>query len=203
MISRFTSSVAKEDVLIPRVLYNDWRCSQTCRQRSEASCQRTQQHPVAPNVFFNTLRCSQTYQNHSKSTSVPVIRDLSYSERQPEYPCMVWYSPDIDPSKFTLHILSDTPGGSQWLECILLRTDITASLFVDVHQSKPKLTFSLDYDCFIIVSPVSQYSLWQMLLTVLADWSTSSLLNASYDCRNSGFDIVFQGIWAKTNPDKR
>ena len=44
----------------------------------------------------------------------------SYSEGQQECPPMVWYSPEIDASKFTLHILSDTPGGFQWLKYILL-----------------------------------------------------------------------------------
>jgi len=44
----------------------------------------------------------------------------SYSEDQQECPPRVWYSPEIDASKFTLHILSDTPGGFQWLKYILL-----------------------------------------------------------------------------------
>jgi len=33
---------------------------------------------------------------------------------------MVWYSPEIDASKFTLHILWDTPGGFYWLRNIVL-----------------------------------------------------------------------------------
>jgi len=44
----------------------------------------------------------------------------SYSEDRQECPPRVWYSPEIDASKFTLHILSDTPGGFQWLKHILL-----------------------------------------------------------------------------------
>jgi len=44
----------------------------------------------------------------------------SYSEGQQECPPRVWYSPEIDASKFTLHILPDTPGGFQWLKYILL-----------------------------------------------------------------------------------
>jgi len=44
----------------------------------------------------------------------------SYSEGRQECPPRVWYSPEIDASKFTLHILSDTPGGLQWLKYILL-----------------------------------------------------------------------------------
>jgi len=56
-------------------------------------------------------------------TPVPVVRDPSYSEGLPEYPPGVWFSPEIDASKFTLHILSDTPGVFQWLKYILLMWD--------------------------------------------------------------------------------
>jgi hypothetical protein len=44
----------------------------------------------------------------------------SYSEGRQECPPRVLYSPEIDASKFTLHILSDTPGGFQCLKYILL-----------------------------------------------------------------------------------
>jgi hypothetical protein len=37
----------------------------------------------------------------------------SYVEGEQEYPARIRYSPEIDASKFTLHILSDTPGGFQ------------------------------------------------------------------------------------------
>jgi len=37
----------------------------------------------------------------------------SYSEGRQECPPRVSYSPEIDASKFTLHILSDTPGDFQ------------------------------------------------------------------------------------------
>jgi len=43
----------------------------------------------------------------------------SYSEGRQDCPPMVWYSLEIDASKFTLHILSDTPAGFQWLRYIL------------------------------------------------------------------------------------
>jgi len=76
--------------------------------------------PGAPKVFSAAPRCSQTYHNHSPDTPVPVIRYSNYFEGQLECPPRVWYSPDIDPSKLTLHILSDTPGRSQWLKDILL-----------------------------------------------------------------------------------
>jgi len=69
--------------------------------------------PGTPKVLSGTLMGSQTYHNHSHHTAVTVIRDPSYSQGRPECPPRVSYSPDIDASKFTLHILSDTPGGSQ------------------------------------------------------------------------------------------
>jgi len=53
-------------------------------------------------------------------TPVLLIRDPSYSQGLPEYPPRIWYSPEIDASKFTLHILSDTPGVFQRLQYILL-----------------------------------------------------------------------------------
>ena len=73
-----------------------------------------------PRLVTRAPRCSQTYQNHSHRTHVPVIRDHSDFLGQPECPPMVWHSPEIDTSKFTFHILSDTPGGYQWLKYILL-----------------------------------------------------------------------------------
>jgi len=74
----------------------------------------------APKVLSGTPRCSQTYHNHSHGTPVPVIGDLNYSEGPPECPPTVWYSSEIDASKFTLHILSDTSGVFQRLKYILL-----------------------------------------------------------------------------------
>jgi hypothetical protein len=49
-----------------------------------------------------------------------VVSAPSYSEGRQECPPMVWYSPEIDAYKFTLHILSDTAGGFQSLKYILL-----------------------------------------------------------------------------------
>jgi len=76
--------------------------------------------PGAPKVLSGALRCSQTYHNHSHCTPVAVICDPSYSEGRQECPPRVWYSAEIDASKITLHILSDTPGVFQWLKYILL-----------------------------------------------------------------------------------
>jgi len=76
--------------------------------------------PGAPTVLSGAPRCSQSCHIISQCCLVPVIRDPSYSEGWPECPPRVWYSPQIDASKFTLHILWDTPGGFQWLKYILL-----------------------------------------------------------------------------------
>jgi hypothetical protein len=95
-------------------------CTQTCHQRTQTCRRHSHVLPGAPKVLSGALRCFQTYHNHFHGTPVPVIRALSYSKGRSECPPMVWYSPDIDPSKFTLHILSDTSGGSQRLKYILL-----------------------------------------------------------------------------------
>jgi len=57
---------------------------------------------------------------HVAGTPTLVASAPSFSEGWQECPPQVWYSPEIDASKFTLHILSDTPGGFQWLKYILL-----------------------------------------------------------------------------------
>jgi len=73
-----------------------------------------------------------------------VIGAPSYSEGRQECPPRVWYSPEIDASMLTLHILSDTPGGFQWLKYILLmmpshspHTDMTP--VIRNVQTLPKL----------------------------------------------------------------
>jgi len=78
-----------------------------------------------------------------------------------------------------------------------------ANLFIDVHPSKAKLTLFLDMNCFLIVSTVSENSLRQMLLSMLADGSTNTLHDELYDRCNSRFDIAFHGLWGETNPKKR
>ena len=82
-------------------------------------------------------------------------------------------------------------------------TDVMGNLFVDVHPSKAKLTLFRNGKCFLIASTVSAYSLRQMLLRVVADGSTGSSRNDSYDRRSSRFDIAFHGICAERNPNKR
>ena len=66
-----------------------------------------------PHWLGDSPRCSQTSHNRSHGAPIPVIRDPSYSDGRPECPPRVWFSPEIDASKFTLRLLLDTPGGSQ------------------------------------------------------------------------------------------
>jgi hypothetical protein len=73
-----------------------------------------------PHLLVDSPRCSQTFHNRSHGASVSVIRDSSYSEGQTVFPPRLWYYPEIVASKFTLHILLETPGGSQQLKSILL-----------------------------------------------------------------------------------
>jgi len=142
MISRCTSSVPKENVVFPILLYCDSRRSQTCRRRSQVLPGLSSAPPGAPNILSGALRCSQTYQNHSHGTAVPVIRDLSYSEGRLECPPQVWQSPEMDASKFTLHIISDTPGVFQWLKYILL-------MMIDYHQPAIHLSSQMMSPCHI------------------------------------------------------
>jgi len=67
----------------------------------------------APKVLSGTLMSSQNAHTYSHDTPLPVIRDPSDSQSRPEHSTRVWYSSEIDVSKFTLHTLSDTPGDSQ------------------------------------------------------------------------------------------
>ena len=126
MISRRTHSIPKEDVF-PRLLYCDFRCSQTCRKHSQVL-------PGAPKVLSGAPIYSQTYHNPSHGSPVLVLRDLSYSKCWPECPPSVWCTPIIEASKFTHHILSNTSGGSQRLEYILLM------LFRHPHYQIPRWT---------------------------------------------------------------
>ena len=104
----------------PWLIAGDPGCFQTCCWRSQACRQCSQMLPDAPKVLSGLPRCSQTSHTQSHSTPVPVIKDPSYSEGRQECPPRVWYCPEIDASKFTLHILSNTSGGFQWLKYIFL-----------------------------------------------------------------------------------
>jgi hypothetical protein len=82
-------------------------------------------------------------------------------------------------------------------------TDIMASLLVDVHPSKAKVTLFRIGNCFLIAFTIRAYSLWQMVLRVLVDGRTRSSRNALYNRYSSRFEIVFPGICAETNPNMR
>jgi len=82
-------------------------------------------------------------------------------------------------------------------------TNVMASVFVDVHPSKAKLTLFRIANCFLIASTVSAYCLRQMLLRVVADSSTRSSRDDLFDCCSSRFDIAFHEICAEINPNMR
>ena len=73
-------------------------------------------------------------------------------------------------------------------------TDVIANLFVNAHPSKATLTLFLDRNRFLRESTVSEYSLRQMVMMVLADGSTSSPRDELNDCRSSRVDLAFHGI---------
>jgi len=80
-------------------------------------------------------------------------------------------------------------------------TDVMGSSFGDVHLSKDILTLFHDGNWFIIASTVGAYSLWHMLLSILADGSTIWPPNALYDRRSSTINIAFHGILVNKNPN--
>jgi len=87
----------------------------------------------------------------------PVASAPSYSEGRQECPPRVWYSPEIAASKFTLHILSDTPGGLQWLNYILLMYErlIPGQACLNTSAKCNYVTGSL-WECLRVVEPESQ-----------------------------------------------
>jgi len=121
-------------------------------QKFSLALRRAPNHnPITP-----VLLLDQSSEN--PVTSVPVVGDPSYSEGQPECPPWVQYSPEIDASKFTLHILSDTPGVIQRLEYILLM-DCNCSRCLHLNQWSSAFTASIDL--------VTQT--WRFLYLQLAD----------------------------------
>jgi len=68
----------------------------------------------------------------------------SDSEGRQECPPKFWYSPEIDASKFTLHILSDTPGGFQCLKYILLMSFQSIWNNLDIKYDLTLLTYYCD-----------------------------------------------------------
>jgi hypothetical protein len=85
--------------------------------------------PGAPSVVVSAPRVVV-------SATRDIVDAPSYSERRQECPCRVLYSPEIDASKFTLHILSDTPGGSQQPNYILLMYQIVEVVLVGLKFTR-------------------------------------------------------------------
>jgi len=179
MISRPTSSTPKERVVFPRLLYSNSRRSQTYCRHSQTFCRRSQVIPglsaalpglsqvlpSAPKLLSGAPRCSQIYHNPSHGTPGPVIRDSSDSDGEQEFPPRVWYFPETDASKFTVHILADTTGGFQWLKYILL-----ISSFICCCRKLPMCC------CTILdIVPITQWS----SLSLLSIPSTTSSFSSS------------------------
>jgi hypothetical protein len=121
------SQCSQETSNVSRLPYSDLRFFQTGRQHTKVSClcSRVCCRPLHlfADVYIicsGTEHCSQTYRNDFHGTHDSVVGDLRYSEDWLECPPRVWYSPEIDAFKFTLHILSDSLGCSQRLQFILL-----------------------------------------------------------------------------------
>jgi len=107
--------------------HKNWAISQSLFVILALVQRHSQVHPMfspvlrrAPNLITITIIVLLYQSSEIPVTPVLVIRDPRYSEGLLEYPPRVWYSPAIDASKFTFHILSDTPGVFQRLKYILL-----------------------------------------------------------------------------------
>jgi len=77
--------------------------------------------------------------------------------------------------------------------------DFMASVFIDVHPFKAKVSLFRNSNCFLVSSIVSAYTLRQMALRLVADWGTRSSRNAFYTRCSSRYDIMFYGMCAKSN----
>jgi len=98
----------------------------------------------------------------------------SYSEGRQEYPPRVWYSPEIDASKFTLHILSDTPGGFQWLKYILLLKRSWAVGILCNFLASSSLLSSKSFAVFVISNARSSPATIPVL--AWANWLQTTIL---------------------------
>jgi len=85
-----------------------------------------------------------------------VAGSLTYSEGWQACPPRVSYSAAIDASKFTLHILSDTPGGFQWLKYILLMISALWKRHIDLPTKS--ITFNR---CWSTMSGVPVLTIWR------------------------------------------
>jgi hypothetical protein len=78
-------------------------------------------------------------------------------------------------------------------------TDIIPSIDVDVHPSIAELTLLYAGNCFIIASPVSKHGIWQILLRMVADSTSTLFWIAFYNCCSSMFDVAFPRIFEETS----
>jgi len=119
-----------------------------------------------------------------------VLGAHSYSEGWQEYPPRVWYSPEIDASMFALHILWDTPGGSQRLNYILLMW-IGSPLYHSARYNPPSFR-SEQFQSALLHPPLSAllnfipHSLTPPLSTLLS-------LNLTVWCFIPRFSNTFRG----------
>jgi hypothetical protein len=105
-----------------------------------------------PYWLGDSPRCSHTYQKCSHSVPVSVMWDPRYSEGRSECPPRVWFSPELDASLFTLHLLSHTPGDSDWLEYIVLIIQDRASQWCQGFQNPRAAGCKCHTECSQIVS---------------------------------------------------
>jgi len=149
---------------------------------------------------------------NTKQTAVGKLETIKHVLQMYGYPCSSMLALDLSTlisfwdsnrtddqphrKRVELHAMPNfDPYSMQWLKL--------ASLFVEVHLSKAKVTSFHNGNCFLIASTVSAYSFRHMLLRVVADGRTRSSLNAIYDCHSSRFDRAFHGMCAETNPNMR
>jgi len=92
-------------------------------------------YPSSPFACIDNLDCqfdngSDPAWTRTRTDGLPLLLTLITSHHRShllqgrlQWPSSVWDSPEIDTSKFWLDILSDTPGGSQWINYISLMGD--------------------------------------------------------------------------------
>jgi len=177
----------------PRLVAGAFRCIQACHWHSQACHRHYQMLTGAPNVSSGALRCSETYYNHLYGTSIAVVGDPRYSEGWQEFFPRVWNCPEIDTSKFSLVILSDTPGGLQWLQYILLMMLFGCSVRCDGVLLIESLTSS------VIISPCSDRVNLQMHTEAVIGWTRTSYWSEMRDTLHgrtrASFKIITWRPW--------
>jgi hypothetical protein len=129
----------------PRILQSVFEISALVRQHIQVHPKFSPALRQVPKLITITPWVLLYQSTQTSVTPVLVIRDPRYSEDQPECPPTVWYSSEIDALKFTLHILSNTPGVFQRQNYILLmwpstvRTLRAQQVLVEWGNSGPNL----------------------------------------------------------------